>query len=161
MPMRKKSIAPLITAASVLCLGACSGARPAPEPAHPPMLIDSYHTPTAAELYAERYRAAAAQVAVGETVRFIRCGDDCPGATPKTAVADVHAAVARALKRQQRSGQTGTDASEQASERRASGASAPGEPSSGHQQTAASGPVNQDSPPMRHPPTQEKERNHE
>lgn len=151
MPMRKKSIAPLITAASALCLGACSGARPAPEPAHPPMLIDSYHTPTSAELYAERYRAAAAQVAVGATVRFIRCGDDCPGATPKTAVADVHAAVARALKRQQRTGQTGMDASEQAIERRTSSASAPGEPSSGHPQTAASGPANQDFPPMRAP----------
>lgn len=39
--------------------GASMEATPAPEPTHPPMLIDSHHKPTAAELYAEHYRASA------------------------------------------------------------------------------------------------------
>lgn len=99
MRMRRKCIGPSIAVASGILLSACAASPEATrEPAHPPMVIDNYRTPSPEALYAERYRTSAAQVVVDETARFVRCGEDCPGATPKTPVARVQTAVARALK---------------------------------------------------------------
>lgn len=104
MRMRKKCIGPLIAVASGLLMSACAASPEATrEPAHPPMVIDNYRMPSPEALYAERYRTSAAQVAVDQTVRFVRCGEDCPGATPKTPVARVHTAVTRTLNNIQQS----------------------------------------------------------
>lgn len=126
MPMRKKSIAPLIAVVSSVLLTACAApGKPAPEPARP-MVFDNYRTPTPAELYAERFQASAAQVMIDERVRFVRCGERCPGATPKTPVADVHAAVARALSRPRPAARPAVDSpTAKASEGRPHGANVP------------------------------------
>ena len=111
MPTRKKSIARLIAAASAAWLAACAADRErAPEAPYPPLVIDSHHTPTPAELYAQRFPTSSVQVRAGETVRFIRCAVECPGATPKTPVAGIQAAAVRAVKPQQRVTPTVADA---------------------------------------------------
>lgn len=141
MPTNKKSIAPLIVAASAASLAACAADRErAPESPYPPMVIDSYHTPSPAELYAQRFRVTTAQVSVGEAVHFVRCGDECPGATPKTPVASIQSAVVRAVTQQKGAAQTGTDSPRaEASELRPRGAIAPAGPLPESQKPKSSG----------------------
>lgn len=62
---------------------------------YPPIVVDAYNTPSAAELYAQRYRSSVTQVKAGADHRFVTCEQSCPGATPKTPVATLNAAVAR------------------------------------------------------------------
>ena len=66
---------------------------------YPPIVVDGYNTPSAAELYAQRYRSSATQVRAGDDHRFVTCEQSCPGATPKTPVATLNAAVARRAQR--------------------------------------------------------------
>ena len=62
------------------------------------MIVASDNAPSPDELYAQRFQTAVAQVQVGEQNRFVLCEDRCPGATPKTPVTSVNAAVIRKLR---------------------------------------------------------------
>lgn len=97
MNMRKRCTTFLIMAASGLLLAACASnqSNNLAGAVHPPLVVDGYNTPSAAELYAQRYRSSATQVRAGDDHRFVICGQSCPGATPKTPVATLNAAVAR------------------------------------------------------------------
>tara|TARA_R110002049_G_scaffold20717_5_gene75914 strand:- start:465 stop:881 length:417 start_codon:yes stop_codon:yes gene_type:complete len=84
-------------AASGVLLAACAS-NPSEKLAvavHPPVVVDAYNTPSAAELYAQRYRSSVTQVKAGADHRFVTCEQSCPGATPKTPLATLNAAVAR------------------------------------------------------------------
>lgn len=96
MSTRKKCIALLMTAASSLFV-ACASNHSAPPvvAAHPPMVVDNFSKPSAAEIYAQRYLSSVTQVSTGDQHRFVICEDDCPGATPKTPMANLNAAVAQ------------------------------------------------------------------
>ncbi len=141
MPTRKRSIAPLIAAASAASLAACAAdSERAPESPYAPIVIDSYHTPTPADLYAQQFRTSAAQVRVGGAVRFVRCGDECLGPTPKTPVARIQTVVARAVKQQQGTAETIEDSPKaEASEARPHAAIAPGRALAEPQKPTASG----------------------
>ena len=97
MTMRKRCTTFLTMAASGLLLAACASNQ-SDKPAvtvYPPIVVDGYNTPSAAELYAQRYRSSVTQVRAGADHRFVTCEQSCPGATPKTPVASLNAAVAR------------------------------------------------------------------
>ncbi len=97
MTMRKKCTTFLTMAASGVLLAACAS-NPSDKLAvavHPPIVVDAYNTPSAAELYAQRYRSSVTQVRAGDDHRFVTCEQSCPGATPKTSVVTLNAAVAR------------------------------------------------------------------
>jgi hypothetical protein len=87
----------LITVASSALLAACASNRAdtAAVSSHPPIVVDSYHTPSAAEIYAQRYQSTATQIRAGGNHRFVTCEDACAGATLKTPVATFSASVAR------------------------------------------------------------------
>jgi hypothetical protein len=93
----------LIVAASSAALAACAANRAEQPAAHPGFVVDNYNTPSAADLYAERYQATVTQVVAGGKHQFVNCEHTCPGATPKTPIASLNAAVAR---RAQANGQT-------------------------------------------------------
>ncbi|MDX1487046.1 MAG: hypothetical protein R3268_02520 [Acidiferrobacterales bacterium] len=96
MPTQKKSIALIGTVASNLLLAACAPHQPAPDAAdHPPMVVAEVSPPSAADLYAQRYPSSFAQVATGGKHRFVSCDPLCPGATPKTPLSSLNAAVAK------------------------------------------------------------------
>ena len=101
MNTRKKCTTLLIMAASALLSAACASNQPnkLSVAVHPPIVIDGYNAPSAAELYAQRYQSSAAQVKAGDDHRFVTCEQSCPGATPKTPVATLNAAVARRAQR--------------------------------------------------------------
>ena len=84
-------------AASGLLLAACASNQSDKHAVavYPPIVVDGYNTPSAAELYAQRYQSSVTQVETGDDPRFVTCEQSCPGATPKTPVADLNAAVAR------------------------------------------------------------------
>ena len=50
---------------------------------------------SAADLYAQRYPLSFAQVTTGGKQRFVSCDPSCPGATPKTPLSSLNAAVAK------------------------------------------------------------------
>ena len=97
MTMRKKCTTFLIMAASGLQLAACASHQSdkLAVTVYPPVVVDGYNTPTAAELYAQRYQSSVTQLRAGDDRRFVTCEQSCPGATPKTPVAALNAAVAR------------------------------------------------------------------
>ncbi|MEX2258978.1 MAG: hypothetical protein WD672_09750 [Woeseia sp.] len=80
-----------------MLLAACASNQPAKlaVATYPPIVVDGYNTPSAAELYAQRYQASVTQVKAGDDHRFVTCEQSCPAATPKTPVATLNAAVAR------------------------------------------------------------------
>ncbi|MBU2676615.1 MAG: hypothetical protein KJP16_05975 [Gammaproteobacteria bacterium] len=84
-------------AASGLLLGACASNQSdkLAVAVHPPIVVDGYNTPSAAELYAQRYQSSVTQVKAGDDDRFVTCEQSCPGVTPKTPVATLNAAVVR------------------------------------------------------------------
>jgi hypothetical protein len=84
-------------AASGLLLAACASNQTdkLAVAVYPPIVVDAYNTPSAAELYAQRYQSSVTQVKAGDDHRFVACEQSCPGATPKTPVATLNAAVAR------------------------------------------------------------------
>ena len=97
MNMRKRCTTFLIMAASGLLLAACASNQPnkLSVAVDPPIVVDGYNAPSAAELYAQRYQSSAAQVRAGDDHRFVTCEQSCPGATPKTPLANLNAVVAR------------------------------------------------------------------
>ena len=96
MSTPKKSTVLLSTVASSLLLAACAPHQPAPNAAeHPPMVIAEVNPPSASDLYAQRYRSSFAQVTTGGNQRFVNCDPSCPGATPKTPLSSLNAAVAK------------------------------------------------------------------
>ena len=97
MTMRKRCTTFLTMAASGLLLAACASNQSDnfAVAVYPPIVVDGYNTPSAAELYAQRYRSSVTQVKAGADHRFVTCEQSCPGATPKTPVATLNAAVAR------------------------------------------------------------------
>ena len=97
MNMRKRCTTFLIMAASGLLLAACASNQSDKLAAavYPPIVVDGYNAPSAAELYAQRYQSSAAQVRAGDDHRFVTCEQSCPGATPKTPLANLNAVVAR------------------------------------------------------------------
>ena len=96
MSTPKKSTVLLSAAASALLLAACAPQQPAPTAAeHPPMVIAEVNPPSAADLYAQRYPSSFAQVTTGGKHRFVSCDPSCPGATPKTPLSNLNAAVAK------------------------------------------------------------------
>ena len=101
MTMQKRCTTLLTVAASGLLLAACAS-NPSDKLAvavYPPIVVDAYNTPSAAELYAQRYQSSVTQVKAGDDHRFVTCEQSCPGATPKTPVATLNAAVARRAQR--------------------------------------------------------------
>jgi len=84
-------------AASGLLLAACASNQSdkLAVAVYPPIVVDGYNTPSAAELYAQRYQSSVTQVKAGDDHRFVTCEQSCPGVTPKTPVATLNAAVAR------------------------------------------------------------------
>ena len=101
MTTRKRCTTFLIMAASGVLLAACAS-NPSDKLAvavYPPIVVDAYNTPSAAELYAQRYQSSVTQVKAGDDHRFVTCEQSCPGATPKTPVATLNAAVARRAQR--------------------------------------------------------------
>lgn len=84
-------------AASTAALAACAANRGEPPvtAAHPGIVVDNYNTPSAADLYAQRYQATVTQVVAGGKHQFVNCEHTCPGATPKTPIASLNAVVAR------------------------------------------------------------------
>jgi hypothetical protein len=84
-------------AASGLLLAACASNQSdkLAVAVYPPIVVDGYNTPSAAELYAQGYQSSVTQVKAGDEHRFVTCEQSCPGATPKTPVATLNAAVAR------------------------------------------------------------------
>lgn len=96
MSTPKKSTVLLSATASGLLLAACAPHHPAPDAAeHPPMVIAEVNPPSAADLYAQRYSSSFAQVTRGGKHRFVSCNPSCPGATPKTPLSNLNAAVAK------------------------------------------------------------------
>ena len=97
MNMRKRCTTFLTMAASGLLLAACASNQSDnfAVAVYPPIVVDSYNTPSAAELYAQRYQSSVTQVKAGDDHRFVTCEQSCPGVTPKTTVATLNAAVAR------------------------------------------------------------------
>lgn len=97
MNMRKRCTTFLIMAASGLLLAACASNQPnkLSVAVHPPIVVDGYNAPSAAELYAQRFQSSVKQVKAGDDHRFVTCEQSCPGVTPKTTVATLNAAVAR------------------------------------------------------------------
>ena len=96
MSTQKKSTVLLSTVVSALLLAACAPHQPAPNAAeHPPMVIAEVNPPSAADLYAQRYPSSFAQVTTGGKQRFVNCDPSCPGATPKTPLSSLNAAVAK------------------------------------------------------------------
>ncbi len=97
MNTRKKCTTFLIMAASALLSAACASNQSGKlaVAVHPPIVIDGYNTPSAAELYAQAYQSSVTQVKAGDDHRFVTCAQSCPGATPKTPVANLNAVVAR------------------------------------------------------------------
>ena len=97
MNTRKKCTTFLIMAASGLLSAACASNQSDKLAAavYPPIVVDGYNTPSAAELYAQRYQSPVTQVKAGDDHRFVTCEQSCPGVTPKTPVATLNAAVAR------------------------------------------------------------------
>ena len=97
MTMRKRCTTFLTMAASGLLLAACASNQSdkLSVAAYPSIVVDGYNAPSAAELYAQRYQSSAAQVRAGDDHRFVTCEQSCPGATPKTPVANLNAVVAR------------------------------------------------------------------
>ena len=97
MNMRKRCTTFLIMAASGLLLAACASNQLDKRAAavYPPIVVDGYNTPSAAELYAQRYQSPVTQVKAGDDHRFVTCEQSCPGVTPKTPVANLNAFVAR------------------------------------------------------------------
>ena len=97
MTMRKRCTTFLTMAASGLLLAACASNQldKLPVSVYPPIVVDTYNTPTAAELYAQRYQSSVTQLRAGDDHRFVMCAQLCPGATPKTPVATLNAVVAR------------------------------------------------------------------
>ena len=97
MNMRKRCTTFLTMAASGLLLAACASNQSdkLAVAAYPPIVVDGYTTPSAAELYAQRYQSSVTQVKAGDDHRFVTCEQSCPGVTPKTTVATLNAAVAR------------------------------------------------------------------
>jgi hypothetical protein len=59
------------------------------------MVIAEVNPPSAADLYAQRYPSSFAQVTTGGKHRFVSCDPSCPGATPKTPLSNLNAAVAK------------------------------------------------------------------
>jgi hypothetical protein len=59
------------------------------------MVIAEVNPPSAADLYAQRYPSSFAQVTTGGKQRFVNCDPSCPGATPKTPLSSLNAAVAK------------------------------------------------------------------
>lgn len=106
MNMQKKCIASLIMAVSSASLMSCASNQDAAldSAAHRPIVVDSYSTPSAAELYAQRYQSTITQVTTGAQRRFVNCADDCLGVTLKTLVANLNAAVARRAQQTLRAG---------------------------------------------------------
>lgn len=103
MTMQKRCTTLLTMAVSGLLLAACASNQPdkLAVTAYPPIVVDGYNTPSAAELYAQRYQASVTQVQAGDDHRFVTCEQSCPGATPKTPVANLNAAVARRVQQNQ------------------------------------------------------------
>ncbi len=97
MNMRKRCTTFLTMAASGLLLAACASNQSDKLAAavYPPIVVDGFNTPSAAELYAQRYQSSVTQVKAGDDHRFVTCEQSCPGVTPKTTVATLNAAVAR------------------------------------------------------------------
>ena len=97
MNMRKRCTTFLTMAASGLLLAACASNQSDnfAVAVYPPIVVDGYNTPSAAELYAQHYQSSVTQVKAGDDHRFVMCEKPCPGATPKTPVATLNAAVAR------------------------------------------------------------------
>lgn len=86
----------LSAVASGLLLAACAPHQPAPNGAeHPPMVVTSVNPLSAADLYAQRYPSSFTQVTTGGKQRFVNCDPSCPGATPKTPLSSLNAAVAK------------------------------------------------------------------
>lgn len=98
MPTQQKSIALISTAVSSLLLVACAPHQPATVEDHPPLVVADVGPPSAAELYAQRYPSASAQVTAGGKQRFVICEPSCPGATPKTPLSSLNAAVAKRVR---------------------------------------------------------------
>lgn len=59
------------------------------------MVIAEVNPPSAADLYAQRYPSSFAQITSGGKQRFVNCDPSCPGATPKTPLSSLNAAVAK------------------------------------------------------------------
>lgn len=96
MRTRKRFIALSSAVASMLLLAACAPHQAAPNAAeHPPMVIAEVNPPSAADLYAQRYPSSFAQITSGGKQRFVNCDPSCPGATPKTPLSSLNAAVAK------------------------------------------------------------------
>lgn len=95
MPTQKKFIALISTVASSLLLAACAPHQPAPMEEYPPVVVAEVSPPSAADLYAQRYPSSSAQVTTGGKQRFVSCEPSCPGATPKTPLSSLNAAVAK------------------------------------------------------------------
>lgn len=103
MHMPRKFIGPLTAAASGLVLVTCAAPREAAtEAPFPQMVVDNYRAPSAAALYAQRFQSSVAQLSVDNTHRFVLCGEECPGATPKTPRATLNAAVLQRMRSSQR-----------------------------------------------------------
>ena len=96
MSTQKKSTVLLSTVVSALLLAACAPHQPAPNAVeHSPMVIAEVNPPSTADLYAQRYPSSFAQVTTGGKQRFVNCDPSCPGATPKTPLSSLNAAVAK------------------------------------------------------------------
>lgn len=97
MSMQKRCTALLITAASSALLVSCASSRDVAAAAatHQPIVVDNYNTPSAAELYAQRFPSSVMQVTKGEQYRFVSCADSCSGATPKTPTTNLYAEIVR------------------------------------------------------------------
>ncbi len=95
MPTQKKFIALFSTVASSLLLAACAPNQAAPTEDYPPVVVAEVHPPSAADLYAQRYPSSSAQVTTGGKHRFVSCDPSCPGATQKTPLSSLNAAVAK------------------------------------------------------------------
>lgn len=92
----KKSTVLLSTVASGLLLAACAPHQRTPNASdNLPLVIADVAPLSSADLYAHRYPSSLVQVTTGGKHRFVSCQPSCPGATPKTPVSSVNAAVAR------------------------------------------------------------------
>ena len=99
MSMQKRFTGSLTTAVSALLMSCASSQEAAPSlPVYPPMIVATGNAPSPEELYAQRFQTSVVQVQVGDRSQFVLCEDRCPGATPKTPVASVNAAVIRKLR---------------------------------------------------------------
>lgn len=99
MNMRRRFTGSLTAAVSALLASCASSQEASPSlPVYPPMIVASDNAPSPDELYAQRFQTSVAQVQVDDRNQFVLCEDRCPGATPKTPVASVNAAVIRKLR---------------------------------------------------------------